>query len=147
MNILFIFRVIIGLIFLVSGIEKLLGPYQNFLYVIEHYEILSAPFAKWAAIILPWIELFLGVFTLLGLWTKWMLRGDLVLFAAFILIVGQALIRKLPIGECGCFGELISIPPLAVLGMDITSFVVTVVLLRNLSKTESYSLDRYFTGK
>jgi len=62
----------------------------------------------------------------------------------FILIVSQAMIRNLPITECGCFGELISFPLYAVFIFDGTLLILTGLLIKNDERTELFSLDHYF---
>lgn len=141
MSIWFILRVLVGCIFLVSGIEKLVYPYQNFQYVIENYEIINSNLVEIIARTLPWIEVIIGLFVLLGLWLKRSLLGAAILFAAFIIVVAQAIVRGLPITECGCFGEMISFPIKAVLTMDICLFTFTVLLLRKIKGARIYSLD------
>ena len=103
----FLLRIIIGSIFIVSGLGKLLSSYQNFLYVVQAYQLLPSWGEVLVAHIFPWIELIVGVFVLLGLWTIWGLRGAMVLFGVFVVVVGQALIRGLSLASCGCFGEWI----------------------------------------
>jgi hypothetical protein len=113
-------RVVTGLLFAVSGFEKLVSPYQNFQFVIEQYQVVGGEQAAWIAKTLPWAELVAGAFFLLGLWTPAAGAAILALFGVFIVAVGQALVRRLPMDECGCFGELISIPLPVVLVMDLT---------------------------
>lgn len=137
-------RILIGCLFIVSGFEKLIGPYQNFLYVVQSYEFLPTLLEEIVARTLPWIELFLGVFLVVGLWLQWALRSIGVLIFLFILIVSQALLRKLPIDECGCFGGLISLPLYAVLIFDSTLFLLTGVLLKQEKRINIFSLDQYF---
>lgn len=144
MIIFVILRIIIGTVFFLSGVEKLSSPYQNFLYIIEHYDVIPQPLDKWTAMLLPWGELILGSFTILGLWTKAALRANMVLFGLFVGIIGQALLRKLPLGECGCFGEWISIPPSRMIILDMIFFSISYLLLRNINRTERWSLDSYF---
>ena len=128
-----ILRIIIGSIFLVSGLGKLFSPYQNFLYVIQAYQLLPSWGEVLAAQVFPWIELIVGVFVFLGLWTSWGLRGAMVLFGIFVVVVGQALIRDLPLENCGCFGEWIHLKPQMVIIMDSISLLLTLVLLRNIA--------------
>ena len=137
-------RIIIGSIFLVSGLGKLLGPYQNFLYAIQAYQILPSFVGVLAAQLFPWIELFTGVFVFLGLWTPWALRGALVLFGMFVVLVGQALLRGLPLDDCGCFGEWIHLKPQTVIVMDSASILLTLLLLRRSAQVQKFSLDCYF---
>jgi len=134
-------RILIGSVFLVSAFGKLLVSYQNFLYVIQAYQLLPSWGEVLTAQVFPWIELLVGVFVFLGLWTSWALRGAVVLFGIFVIVVGQALLRGLPLENCGCFGEWIHLKPQTVIVMDSLSLVVTAVLLRHLSSSKKFSLD------
>ncbi len=135
---------VIGGIFVVSGFEKLIGPYQNFLYIVQNYSFLPFLLAEFVARVLPWIEFFLGLFLLLGLWLKWTLRAVMVLVLMFMAVVMQALIRNLPIDECGCFGALLTVPLPVVLASDTTIFFLTWFLLSRRKEAERYSLDSYW---
>ncbi len=139
-----IFRIFLGCFFIISGFEKLSTPYQNFLYVIQSYDVLPASLEIGVARIMPWVELLLGVFLALGLWLRIIFSGVLILIVSFILIVGQALIRDLPIDECGCFGELISFPLHVVILIDSTLLLLTGILFRNISQSRQFSVDKYF---
>lgn len=136
----------IGCIFVVSGFEKIITPYQNFQYVIQSYEVVPEVLETPIARIFPWIELFSGVFVLLGLWTRIFLISAMIMTMSFMTIVSQAIIRKLPITECGCFGELVSLPLHVVLMIDATMFCCILLLLKKHQQTISLSLDRYFNG-
>lgn len=142
-----ILRIIIGSIFLVSGLGKLLSPYQNFLYAIEAYQFLPSLVEFWVSQIFPWIELIVGVFVFLGLWTPWALRVALILFGIFVVALAQALIRGLPLENCGCFGEWLHLKPQTVIVMDSASLLLTFLLLQNCSRTQKFSLDYYFDHK
>ncbi len=144
-NVFVILRILIGTVFVVSGIEKLISPYQNFLYVIESYEVIPAFLELFVAQVFPWIELILGLFIVLGLWTRQALIGIICLLVVFMGVVSQAIVRDLPITECGCFGELLVLPLSVVVAFDLTMFMVVVWLLKNISKTSCLSLDAYFT--
>lgn len=133
----------IGSIFVVSGFEKLIGPYQNFLYVIQNYSFLPLFLAEIVARLLPWVEFFLGIFLVSGLWLKWTLRAVMALLLMFMAVVVQALIRNLPIEECGCFGALISLPLPILQAFDMTIFVLTWFLSFRGKDAERCSLDRY----
>ena len=93
---------------------------------------------------MPWIELVVGLFLILGLWLDIILKMTLLIFLAFIVMVGQAIIRHLPITECGCFGEGLSFPLPVVLMMDSTLLLVTGILLLKKDKVRCFSLDSYF---
>ena len=139
-----ILRMIIGLFFLLVSLEKLLEPYQNFLYVVQSYQLFPSLLEEAVARVVPWVQFFLGLFLFLGLWVKNILKGLVILIVGFLGVVGQALIRKLPLDECGCFGSLISLPPRKTFLLDITLLVFTVILFRRIKETSGWSLDAYF---
>jgi putative oxidoreductase len=142
---LIVLRIAIGLLFVVSGAEKLISPYQNFLYVIQAYQVLPGWAEELTARIFPWIELFAGLFMVLGLWTSWALKSVLLMTAVFITIVGQALLRGLPLDQCGCFGELLHVPPQIIVVFDSFILLLTVMLWRHINRTNQFSLDQYFS--
>jgi len=145
MNIFSVFRIFLGCVFVVSGSEKLIGPYQNFLYVVQNYALFGGIFDSLIVRVLPWIEFFIGVFLVLGFWLKYTLRGSFILIAAFVLVVAQALMRNLPITECGCFGELATFPLSVILIMDSIFLILTALLLKNFGRTSQWSLDKVFS--
>jgi len=145
-NILLFLRAVIAGVFILSGAEKLISPYQNFLYVVQGYELFNGIFDQAIAFIMPWIELILGVFVLFGLWLKTSLRLTLVLIVGFIIIVSQAILRGLPIEECGCFGDLLSLPLNYIIIFDSALFVITSLLLLFFKKSSVFSLDNYFSS-
>lgn len=143
-NIFVVLRIVIGCLFIISGFEKLISPYQNFLYVIQGYQFLPDHGEEIVARVMPWVEFFTGIFLLLGFNLAWSLRAAFLFFLTFIIVVSQALIRHLPIDECGCFGELISFPPQGVLIMDSVCLILVAKLHQRLGKTSAMSLDQYF---
>jgi hypothetical protein len=145
MNKWVVIRLIIGAFFVFSGFEKLVVPVENFQAVIESYEVLNHDLAGIAALIMPWIELVAGVFTVLGLWLRASLGVLCCMTIMFIGVVGQAIIRALPIDECGCFGESLSLPLPAVIVMDSILCTLLVILIKNLTKTSAFSLDSHFS--
>lgn len=145
MNKLVVIRIIIGAFFVFSGFEKLVVPVENFQAVIDSYDILNHNLVGIAALIMPWIELFAGVFTVLGLWLKVSLGVLCCMTLTFIGVVGQAIVRALPIDECGCFGESLSLPLPAVIVMDSILCILIIILIKNLTNTSVFSLDNYFS--
>ena len=106
-------RVLVGMLFAVSGFVKLLEPTPNFLAVIHRYQVLSGLTAQWVANTFPWAEWILGVFLITGLWRRFSVAGLWILNTVFLTAIGQAWIRGLPFKDCGCFGDrliLFSLP-------------------------------------
>jgi len=146
-----LFRIVVGGLFLVSGFSKLIEPHQNFLYAVQHYQLfaflplnVSSALEETISRIFPWLEFLLGLFLLLGLWTKWMLKGAVSFFAFFVLVVSQALMRQLPVTACGCFGELVSLPLPVILLTDTLLFLLTWRMIWKGAEDLPWSLDRYF---
>ncbi|MDP2652667.1 MAG: DoxX family membrane protein [Candidatus Omnitrophota bacterium] len=143
----FVLRIVLGFFFAVIAGDKLLYPYQNFLYIVQQYQLFPAWAETFIAIAVPWGELFLGLFCVLGLWTTWSLRGLRLLVIAFLLIVGQAMIRGLPVEECGCFGGLFSSSLPVTFGFDLMLFAAFSWMIKNPDPVTRLSVDRFLDGR
>lgn len=96
-----VFRWILGLIFIYASIHKITDPIA-FSEVIYNYRIMPDMLVNFFAIWLPWLELFVGLSLIIGIFIK---GGSLIisiLSIAFTIVVGTALFRGLDI-SCGCF--------------------------------------------
>ena len=111
-------RILIGILFLVSGAEKLTRNYENFILVVQSYKVLSDHGAVYVARVIPWVELALGIALIAGFKIRTSLTALWILVSAFIAVVGSALSRKLPIDDCGCFGDAVSFPLKGILIFD-----------------------------
>jgi uncharacterized membrane protein YphA (DoxX/SURF4 family) len=94
-------RVILGFIFIYAAIDKIYNP-ATFAKVIYHYRVLPVELINLAAIIMPWLELILGIFLVFGLWIKTSSALAGIFTFIFIILMGSAMARGLNI-ECGCF--------------------------------------------
>lgn len=97
-------RFLIGGLFVFSGLSKLIGPIEYFELVIGFYQIIPEPAVHAVALFTPWLELIAGTFLLLGYLLEAAAGLLALLSVAFQAILAQALLRRLPIDECGCFG-------------------------------------------
>ena len=137
-------RLAAGSIFVISGFVKLMQPYQNFLATIRAYEILSAPTAVALARTMPWVEFLIGVFLIVGLLSRLSILVLWALNTVFIGVISSALIRRLPIQECGCFGDSFSLTPQQTLCLDIALWMVFVCLASFFENARCFSLDKKF---
>jgi uncharacterized membrane protein YphA (DoxX/SURF4 family) len=96
-----ILRMALGLVFLASGTQKILQPHE-FLSAVAAYEILSPSLTLIAAVVLPSIELALGILLVAGAFVPGALLLASLSLVAFSVALSVALIRKLTI-DCGCF--------------------------------------------
>ena len=95
-------RVILSLVFIFAGIEKISDP-ESFAVAIINYRIFPIFTVNLIAIILPWLELIAGLLLLLGISIKENSAIILTLMSVFTLLIIAAVLRGLDI-ECGCFG-------------------------------------------
>jgi len=103
-TLLFVFRLILGGLFIWAGIIKILDP-LGFAQDIANYQLFPQTFAFVTAIVLPWIEVLCGVFAITGLF----LRSSAALLAGllvgFLILIFITMIRGIDV-KCGCFGSL-----------------------------------------
>jgi uncharacterized membrane protein YphA (DoxX/SURF4 family) len=137
-------RTIIGVIFLVSGFEKAVSPSANFLYVIQAYQIVPSPLDQVVSRVFPWIELGVGAFVAVGLFLPWALRVSALMSLSLLGIVAQAMLRNLPIDSCGCFGNLVHLPLQGVFILDLVMLASAILLLKQLDKARSFSVDAWY---
>jgi uncharacterized membrane protein YphA (DoxX/SURF4 family) len=94
-------RLILGGVFIYASVDKIAYP-KEFAAIVMRYHILPERLAIYFAFFLPWLELFLGVFVILGFFV----RGSAISLSFLVLIFMIAImIRSIagPIGNCGCF--------------------------------------------
>ena len=102
-NLVLLVRVFVGLLFVVSSVEKIADP-SAFARSIGNYNLLPSWAAMGLATLIPWLELLCGFSVLFGALSKggsFLLTAMLVLFT---LAVVSALLRGLDI-SCGCFTQ------------------------------------------
>ena len=97
----FILRLILGIVFIYASIGKIFNP-MDFSLAIQNYRILPEPLINFVAIILPWIELYCGIFIILGILTRVSAATLVILTTVFIFALISALARGLDI-SCGCY--------------------------------------------
>ena len=95
-------RVILGGVLLVTGALKV-GHTPDLASAIAGFRLLPASVIPLMALLLPFFEILLGVYLLLGLFTRvtaWVVCVQFVVYGAAI---ASAVIRGIP-ANCGCFG-------------------------------------------
>jgi uncharacterized membrane protein YphA (DoxX/SURF4 family) len=96
------FRAGCGSVLLWAGIAKALDR-QGSILTVDAYNVLPTGLVRPVATALPWIEIAIGVFLVLGLFVRFSGIGTAALTLVFVAALGQAKARGLPI-DCGCFG-------------------------------------------
>ena len=136
---LFLFRVVVGGVFIYSGWEKLAVPHENFMAVIEQYQVLRQPLIPAAAFLFPWVELILGIFLVTGFLIRPSASAAGVLLFFFLVLLARSLVMKLPIADCGCFGSGIHLSPRQALLLDAGLFLMCLAVIWK--KPGFFSLD------
>ena len=100
-KLVFLLRVFLGIIFIYASIDKIIDPLK-FSDAIDNYHITPLEMNNLAALIVPWIELVVGVFLILGIYVRGSSTIIILLLIWFIFILTQALVRGINV-NCGCF--------------------------------------------
>jgi cation diffusion facilitator family transporter len=102
-------RLLMGAVFLYASYDKILHP-QAFAQAIYNYQILPDGLVNLTALVLPWLELLLGLCLVAGVW----LPGATVISSGLLTLFLAALVfnqlRGLDI-HCGCFSTEASAGP------------------------------------
>ena len=104
-------RILIGLIFVYAGFGKASAPAEEFAAVIEAYYLLPPDWTLPFAQVLPWLELIFGVYLIAGYWTRLSAAAVAAMLAMFVIALGSALFRHIPLENCGCFGPGLHLDP------------------------------------
>ena len=98
-------RLIVGGIFIYASLDKIADPY-TFSKAISSYEFSSflglSALDNILALILPWLELILGLFLILGIYTDEVINFIILLMVFFTVMLSQAYFRGLNLEDCGC---------------------------------------------
>jgi uncharacterized membrane protein YphA (DoxX/SURF4 family) len=95
-------RALLGGVFLWAGIAKALD-HQAFVVAVDAYALLPKALVPPFAAALPWVEIAIGLFLVLGLFVRFAGATSAALLAMFVVALVQAKARGLAI-DCGCFG-------------------------------------------
>ncbi len=102
-TVILIFRVILGVVFIWASLDKIVDP-AAFSENIDNYHATPVAINNLVALILPWLELLVGIGLISGVYVKpsAYLSGGMLLL--FIILLGQALLRGINL-HCGCFSS------------------------------------------
>jgi uncharacterized membrane protein YphA (DoxX/SURF4 family) len=138
-------RLFLGATFIASAVAKL--PMQErFIDVVKDYHMLPNFLASFYGSVLPWLELLLGVYILLGMMIK-QSSFTIILIAATFMVANIGAIAK-GMEHCGtCFGEAFPLSAPAALALDFIVIIAAVVLLVHGHRARKLSVDGYFENR
>lgn len=130
-------RIIVGALFIFSGLIKLNDP-VGFSFKLEEYfaeNVLNfpslIPYALMIAIVVVIFEVVLGVMLLIGFKTKFTVWSLLLMIVFFtFLTFYSAYFNK--VTDCGCFGDAIKLTPWESFTKDVILLVLIVILMINM---------------
>lgn len=94
-------RLVLGGVFLYAGVGKILHP-ADFAATIHNYQVLPDGVINLTALILPWLELFIGACLILGIWLPGSILLANLLLLTFVGALAYNAARNLDVA-CGCF--------------------------------------------
>ena len=94
-------RFILGAVFIYASLDKIADPI-TFSTNIDNYHISPIAINNLAALIIPWVELILGLSLITGVLLDGASILTMALLVFFIFIISQAYVRGISI-NCGCF--------------------------------------------
>ena len=100
-KVVLIARIILGVVFIYASIDKIINP-VDFSNSIDNYHVTPIQLNNLAALIIPWVELIIGVCLIIGLFLNGATLISIFLLIFFIFIITQALVRGIDL-HCGCF--------------------------------------------
>lgn len=128
-------RVALGAIFIAASADKLIHP-KAFAEVIVNYRLLPGLLVNPAAVILPWLELIVGLALVFGPGARGAGLLALLLMSAFAGALGFNLARGLDVA-CGCFRASASSSPatLLTLGRDVLFLMLSLFVFLGLKRS------------
>jgi putative oxidoreductase len=95
-------RVVLGAIFIVAGASKV-GHAAEFAQQIAAFRLLPQPVIAPMALVLPFLEILLGAYLVIGLFTRVAAWAAALLLLVFDGAIASAVVRGMTL-NCGCFG-------------------------------------------
>lgn len=134
-------RFVLALIFLASGIGKLMQPREDFIALVQSFHVIADPIAVVYGTLLPWVEVVTGALLLLGLYMRTAATIAGLMLFSFVIAISVVFIRDGSLANCGCFGALaITEGADAILARDGLFFLLVAQLL--FTRVQPFSLDQ-----
>ena len=145
---IFVWRVILGGIFVAASVTKL-QQQAEFIDTVIGYGILPDVLARLYGLVVPWVELFIGCCLILGIFSRFAAALSIPLTISFVIASSYALLNAVS-SSCGCFGEVISLSHPVSLSLDAVMLAMALLLLFRKASEKFLSvgpwLSRYNLG-
>jgi hypothetical protein len=91
----------LGAIFVVAALPKVVDP-PSFAHMIYNYRLVPGAAVNALALVMPWVEILVGLALILGVWPREAAALAGLLLLVFIAAIGFNLVRGHAV-DCGCF--------------------------------------------
>ena len=138
-------RLLIGGTFIFSGVTKLLS-HSQFVDTVDSYHILPHSLATAYGVTLPWVELVIGAYLLLGMLIRPSAVAIVLMGISFMVANISAIVR----GDehCGsCFGEAVTFPAWQSLIVDVLIMIAAIYLVVVGGGKGMLSFDSWFANR
>jgi uncharacterized membrane protein YphA (DoxX/SURF4 family) len=124
----FILRLILGGIFLVSSLGKMVDIERYSVDAVYTFGILPMALARPFGLVMPFIELAVALGLLFGVLTRLSALGSGLMSLAFFIAKAVVLSEGREI-DCGCFGAVVETLASVTIYMDIPMFIFSIVVM------------------
>jgi len=132
-------RLLVGLLFIFSGLIKINDPLGFSYKLQEYFEVFHITFldglALYIAVILCALEIILGFALLIGVRGKQVAWGLLLLIIFFAFLTFYSAFFKV-VQTCGCFGDAIVLTPWQSFSKDLVLLLLIIVLFKHRAKIQ-----------
>ena len=94
-------QIALGAIFVVAALPKVVDP-PSFAHMIYNYRLVPGAAVNAFALVMPWVEILVGLALILGVWPREAAALAGLLLLVFIAAIGFNLVRGHAV-DCGCF--------------------------------------------
>jgi putative oxidoreductase len=126
-TVLFVFRLILGGLFIYAGILKVGDPLE-FAQDVRNYRLAGQSLSFLTAVFLPWLEIVAGFFLVAGIMKRASALVVSSMLVFFILLVILTIVRGLDV-DCGCFGTLSRRADLGLIAEDLLMLSMALSIL------------------
>ena len=138
-------RLLIGATLVFSGATKL-SIHSRFVDIVNSYQLLPDSLATAYALVLPWAELVIGVYLLLGILIRPSALVAVLMGISFTVVNISTIIR----GEeqcLSCFGEAITLSVWQSLAIDFLIILAGLYVVAAAGKRQTFSFDSWFARR
>ena len=129
-----------GTVFIYASYSKILDP-TSFSNNIHNYGVTSIYIENLISLILPWVELFIGLGLISGLKYEASVDLSIYMMILFVFLIAQAYLRGKSI-DCGCFLSDISLEDAATKRFDMLKRIMEDIVFLILLFTLKYNINK-----